>query len=52
MIENIHNAAYLRRSEIVPRLNRTIIDKLEDVCRRGKEMGCSTITPMRWSYTG
>ena len=39
MIENIHNAAYLRRSEIVPRLNRTIIDKLEDVCRRGKEMG-------------
>lgn len=39
MIENIHNAEYLRRSEIVPRLNRTIIQKLEDVCARGKSQG-------------
>jgi AcrR family transcriptional regulator len=39
MIENIHNAEYLRRSEIIPRLNRSIIHKLEDVCRRGKAMG-------------
>lgn len=39
MIENIHNAEYLRRSEIVPRLNRSIIDKLEDVCRRGTAAG-------------
>ena len=39
MIENIHNAAYLRRSEIIPRLNRSIIDKLDDVCRRGKAAG-------------
>ena len=39
MIENIHNGDYLRRSEIVPRLNRSIIDKLEDVCARGKRAG-------------
>lgn len=39
MIENIHNAAYLRKSEIIPRLNRSIIDKLDDVCRRGQEAG-------------
>lgn len=39
MIENIHNAEYLRRSEIVPRLNRSIIRKLEDVCARGKAQG-------------
>ena len=39
MIENIHNADYLRKSEIVPKLNRSIIDKLEDVCKRGKVAG-------------
>lgn len=39
MIENIHNAEYLRRSDIVPRLNRSIIAKLEDVCARGKAQG-------------
>jgi AcrR family transcriptional regulator len=39
MIENIHNAAYLRKSEIVPKLNRSIIEKLEDVCARGKKAG-------------
>lgn len=39
MIENIHNAEYLRRSELVPRLNRSIIQKLEDVCARGKAEG-------------
>ncbi|MEO3416219.1 TetR/AcrR family transcriptional regulator [Roseovarius sp. CAU 1744] len=39
MIENIHNAVYLRRSEIIPQLNRSIIDKLGDVCRRGKAAG-------------
>jgi AcrR family transcriptional regulator len=36
MIENIHNASHLRKSETVPKLNRSIIDKLEDVCARGK----------------
>ncbi|WP_417725839.1 TetR family transcriptional regulator [Roseovarius sp.] len=39
MIENIHNAEYLRKSEIVPKLNRSIIEKLEDVCARGKAAG-------------
>ncbi|MDK3073831.1 TetR family transcriptional regulator [Sedimentitalea sp. JM2-8] len=39
MIENIHNADYLRKSDIVPNLNRSIIDKLSDVCRRGKAEG-------------
>lgn len=39
MIENIHNASYLRRSAVIPRLNRAIIDKLGDVCRRGKAAG-------------
>lgn len=39
MIENIHNAAYLRKSEIVPKLNRSIIEMLEDVCARGKSEG-------------
>ncbi|MFZ7091365.1 TetR family transcriptional regulator [Primorskyibacter sp. 2E233] len=39
MIENIHNADYLRKSDIVPKLNRSIIDKLEDVCARGKAEG-------------
>ena len=39
MIENIHNADYLRKSEIVPKLNRSIITKLEEVCARGKAEG-------------
>ena len=39
MIENIHNADYLRKSEIVPKLNRSIIAKLEEICARGKAEG-------------
>lgn len=39
MIENIHNADYLRRSMIIPRLNRSIIEKLDDVCKRGSDAG-------------
>ena len=39
MIENIHNADYLRKSRIVPKLNRSIIEKLDDVCARGKAAG-------------
>tara|TARA_R110002049_G_scaffold89088_2_gene224470 strand:- start:490 stop:1245 length:756 start_codon:yes stop_codon:yes gene_type:complete len=35
MIENIHNAEYVKKSDIIPRLNKAIIDKLTDVCRRG-----------------
>jgi AcrR family transcriptional regulator len=39
MIENIHNAEYLRKSEIVPKLNRSIIDKMNAVCAKGRETG-------------
>lgn len=39
MIENIHNADYLRRSQVIPRLNRSIIEKMDDVCRRGIAAG-------------
>lgn len=38
-IENIHNAEYLTRSDVVQTLNRAIIDKLTDVCDRGKAAG-------------
>ncbi|MEH6740747.1 MAG: TetR/AcrR family transcriptional regulator [Sulfitobacter sp.] len=38
-IENIHNAEYLSRSEVIQKLNKTIIDKLADVCDRGKAAG-------------
>ena len=39
MIENIHNARYLRQSEIVPTLNRSIITQLAEVCARGRAEG-------------
>ena len=39
MIENIHNADYLRKSKNVRDLNRSIISKLEEVCARGKAEG-------------
>ncbi|KMK65061.1 TetR/AcrR family transcriptional regulator [Puniceibacterium sp. IMCC21224] len=39
MIENIHNAEYVKKSAIIPNLNKTIIDKLTDVCLRGKASG-------------
>jgi AcrR family transcriptional regulator len=39
MIENIHQAQYLKSSDAIPKLNRAIIVKLQDVCRRGKEAG-------------
>jgi AcrR family transcriptional regulator len=39
MIENIHNAEYVRKSEIIPKLNKSIIDKLASVCERGKVSG-------------
>ncbi len=39
MIENIHNAEYVKKSEIIPKLNKAIIDKLADVCERGKASG-------------
>lgn len=39
MIENIHNAQYLRQSKIIQSLNRTIIDKLAALCDRGIKAG-------------
>ena len=39
MIENIHNAEYIRKSDVIPTLNKAIIDKLTDVCERGKAAG-------------
>ena len=39
MIENIHNAEYARKSDVIPTLNKAIIDKLADVCARGKASG-------------
>lgn len=39
MIENIHNAEYVKKSDIIPNLNKAIIEKLADVCERGKKSG-------------
>lgn len=39
MIENIHNAEYVKKSKSIPKLNKAIIDKLTDVCERGKASG-------------
>jgi hypothetical protein len=38
-IENNHNAEYLSRSEVIQKVIKTIIDKLTDVCGRGKAAG-------------
>ncbi len=35
MIENIHHAGYLKHSKIIRELNRTAIEKLEEICSRG-----------------
>jgi len=39
MIENIHNGSYLERSELIGLLNAGAIQKLEAICRRGREAG-------------
>jgi AcrR family transcriptional regulator len=39
MIENIHHAKYMKRSEVIPRLNVSIIDRLEQICQRGTAAG-------------
>lgn len=39
MIENIHNATFLRKSEVIQNLNLAAIERLADIIRRGKEMG-------------
>ncbi|MEQ1956098.1 TetR/AcrR family transcriptional regulator [Mesorhizobium sp. CN2-181] len=39
MIENIHRGAYLEQSELIGLLNAGAIQKLEAICRRGREAG-------------
>lgn len=39
MIENIHNATYLRQSEVIQSLNVAAIDKLSDIIQRGRQQG-------------
>jgi len=39
MIENIHNAAYLKQSEMIAAMNNAAIDKLADIIRRGQAAG-------------
>ncbi|MFT6450548.1 MAG: AcrR family transcriptional regulator [Halocynthiibacter sp.] len=39
MTENIHNASHLQRSETIPKLNHAAIEKLENVCARGRAEG-------------
>lgn len=39
MIENIHHGAYLAQSDLIGSLNVGAIEKLESICRRGKQEG-------------
>jgi AcrR family transcriptional regulator len=39
MIENIHHGAYIEQSEVISRLNRTAIDKLAAIYRKGRREG-------------
>lgn len=39
MIENIHHGAYLAQSDLIGSLNVGAIEKLEFICRRGKQEG-------------
>ena len=39
MIENIHHAAYMKQSLIIPELNSSIISKLAELCDAGKAAG-------------
>lgn len=39
MIENIHHGAYLGQSDLIGSLNAGAVEKLESICRRGKEAG-------------
>jgi AcrR family transcriptional regulator len=39
MIENIHSAAHLSKSEVISKQNSTAIEKLEDICRKGVQTG-------------
>jgi AcrR family transcriptional regulator len=48
MIENIHHGAYLEQSELIRLLNAGAIQKLEAICRRGRESGLfrDDVTPL------
>jgi AcrR family transcriptional regulator len=48
MIENIHHGAYLERSELIRLLNAGAIQKLEAICRRGRDAGLfrDDVTPL------
>jgi AcrR family transcriptional regulator len=39
MIENVHHGSYLDQSELIRLLNAGAIQKLEAICRRGREAG-------------
>jgi AcrR family transcriptional regulator len=39
MIENIHDGAFMRKSDQIQRVNAGAIQKLENICRRGREAG-------------
>lgn len=39
MIENIHHGAYMEQSELIRGVNAGAIEKLEEICRRGREAG-------------
>lgn len=48
MIENIHHGAYLEQSELIRLLNAGAIQKLEAICRRGRDSGLfrDDVTPL------
>ena len=48
MIENVHNAANLRASGLMERVNAGAIEKLADICARGEAQGLfrTDITPL------
>ncbi len=48
MIENVHNAAHLRASGLIERLNAGAIEHLADICARGQAAGVirADITPL------
>ena len=48
MIENIHHGQYMQKSELIRLLNAGAIQKLEGICRRGREAGLfrDDVTPL------
>ncbi len=49
MIENIHHGKYLAASDVIKALNKTAIDKLTQICRRGRAEGVfrPDVTPLQ-----